>query len=74
MEAVRRGQKEVAEKPLTPLSVKNAIYVAADDLQLRSMDFRSPLPADQTHLGTRGILTLGERFAAALERAWKQNR
>ncbi|WP_302014187.1 sialate O-acetylesterase [uncultured Akkermansia sp.] len=71
---VRRGQREVAENARTALSVKNAIYVPADDLQLRSMDFRTPFPTDQIHLGTHGILTLGERFAAALEKAWKQNR
>lgn len=71
---VLRGQQEVAENAHTALSVKNAVLVPADDLQLRSMDFRTPLPADQIHLGTHGILTLGERFAAAMEKAWAQPR
>lgn len=68
---VRQRQKDVAEDAHTALSVKHAVYVPADDLQLRSMDFRTPHPADTVHLGTHGILTLGERFAAALEEAWK---
>lgn len=71
---VRQGQKDVAEAARTPLSVTNAFYIPADDLQLRSMDFRTPHPTDTLHLGTYGILTLGERFAAALEKAWKQKR
>lgn len=71
---VRQGQKEVAENAHTALSVKNAFFIPADDLQLRSMDFRTPLPEDQIHLGTHGILTLGERFAAAMEKAWTHPR
>lgn len=70
---VRRGQQETAEKAHAALSVKNAIYIPADDLQLRSMEFRTPYPEDRIHLGTHGLLTLGERFAAALERAWGNN-
>lgn len=69
---VRQGQKNVAEHARTPLSVSNAVYVPADDLQLRSMDFHTPYPTDTLHLGTHGILTLGERFAAAMEKAWRQ--
>lgn len=71
-ELVRQGQKDVAEGAHTALSIRNAVYIPADDLQLRSMDFRTPLPKDDLHLGTHGMLTLGERFAAALEKAWKK--
>lgn len=42
-EKVRQGQKDVAEESRTSLSVNNALYVPADDLQLRSMDFRTPI-------------------------------
>ena len=42
-EEVRQGQKDVAEESRTSLSVNNAVYVPADDLQLRSVDFRTPL-------------------------------
>ncbi len=41
-EEVRQGQKDVAEESRTSLSVNNAVYVPADDLQLRSVDFRTP--------------------------------
>lgn len=71
-EEVRQGQKDVAEKSRTSLSVNNAVYVPADDLQLRSMDFRTPYPTDTIHLGTHGVLALGERFASALEKIWRQ--
>lgn len=43
-EEVRQGQKDVAEESRTSLSVNNAVYVPADDLQLRSVDFRTPYP------------------------------
>lgn len=71
-EKVRQGQKDVAEESRTSLSVNNALYVPADDLQLRSMDFRTPYPTDTVHLGTHGVLVLGERFASALEKLWRQ--
>lgn len=71
-EEVRQGQKDVAEESRTSLSVNNAVYVPADDLQLRSVDFRTPYPTDTVHLGTHGILALGERFASALEKLWRQ--
>ncbi len=71
-EKVRQGQKDVAEESRTSLSVNNAVYVPADDLQLRSMDFRTPYPTDTVHLGTHGVLVLGERFASALEKLWRQ--
>ena len=58
-EEVRQGQKDVAEESRTSLSVNNAVYVPADDLQLRSVDFRTPYPTDTVHLGTHGILALG---------------
>lgn len=69
-EEVRQGQKDVAEESRTSLSVNNAVYVPADDLQLRSMDFRTPYPTDTVHLGTHGILALGTlclRIGKALE-------
>ena len=53
-EEVRQGQKDVAEESRTSLSVNNAVYVPADDLQLRSVDFRTPYPTDTVHLGTHG--------------------
>ena len=73
-EEVRQGQKDVAEESRTSLSVNNAVYVPADDLQLRSMDFRTPYPTDTVHLGTHGILALGERFASALKKLWRQKK
>ncbi|WP_288926234.1 sialate O-acetylesterase [uncultured Akkermansia sp.] len=69
-EEVRQGQKDVAEEFRTSLSVNNAVYVPADDLQLRSVDFRTPYPMDTVHLGTHGILALGTlclRIGKALE-------
>lgn len=36
------------------------------------MDFRTPYPTDTVHLGTHGVLVLGERFASALEKLWGQ--
>lgn len=69
---MRQGQKDVAEESRTSLSVNNAVYVPADDLQLRSMDFRTPYPTDTVHLGTHGVLVLGELFASALEKLWGQ--
>lgn len=69
-EEVRQGQKDVAEESRTSLSVNNAVYVPADDLQLRSVDFRTPYPTDTVHLGTHGILALGTlclRIGKALE-------
>ena len=71
-EEVRQGQKDVAEEFRTSLSVNNAVYVPADDLQLRSVDFCTPYPTDTVHLGTHGILALGERFASALKKLWRQ--
>ncbi|MFR4222588.1 MAG: hypothetical protein ACLT38_02055 [Akkermansia sp.] len=67
---MRQGQKDVAEESRTSLSVNNAVYVPADDLQLRSVDFRTPYPTDTVHLGTHGILALGTlclRIGKALE-------
>lgn len=66
----RPSQKDVAEESRTSLSVNNAVYVPADDLQLRSVDFRTPYPTDTVHLGTHGILALGTlclRIGKALE-------
>ena len=65
-ELVRRAQVEVSEGACTPLSVKNAFLVEGDDLQMRRNDYRTPMPQDDVHLGTYGILTLGERFARVI--------
>lgn len=69
-DAVREAQREVDEKSGKPLSVKGAFLVEADDLQMLSSDFKSPQPKDDVHLGTFGVLTLGERFAAKITREW----
>ena len=63
---IRQAQIDVSEIAKTPLSVKNAILVEADDLQMRRSDYHTPRPNDEVHLGTYGILTLGERFAKAI--------
>lgn len=63
---VRQAQKDVSEAAKSPLSVKGAICVEGDDLQMVHSDYRSPTPKDDVHLGTFGILTLGERFAAQI--------
>lgn len=63
---IRQAQKDVSEKANTPRSVKNAILVEADDLQMRSSDYQTPMPKDDVHLGTYGLLTLGERFAKVI--------
>lgn len=71
-ETVLQCQKDVAASGKTPLSTSKAIHVPAGDLQLRSTDYRTPHPGDTIHLGTYGILTLGERFANALKKEWEK--
>ena len=63
---VRRAQVLVSEGACSELSVKNAFWVEGDDLQMRRDDYRTPMPTDDVHLGTYGILTLGERFAKVI--------
>ncbi len=63
---VREAQVAVSEESHTKLSVKRAFLVEGDDLQMRCNDFRTPMPNDDVHLGTFGILTLGERFARVI--------
>lgn len=65
-ELVREAQVAVSESSGSELSVKNAILVPADDLQMRCNDYQTPMPEDDVHLGTYGLLNLGERFADAV--------
>ena len=65
-ELVKDGQKAVDEKSSSCFSVKNAVLVPADDLEMRRHDYHTPLPNDDVHLGTFGILHLGERFAKVI--------
>lgn len=64
-ELVKNSQRMVAEKAHSQISVKGAILVEADDLQMLHSDYRTPSPKDDVHLGTFGLLTLGERYARA---------
>ena len=63
---VKQAQYQVSEAAHSELSVKNAILVEADDLQMLRSDYLSPNPKDDVHLGSFGLLTLGQRFAAAI--------
>lgn len=65
-ELVREAQVAVSEGSGSELSVKNTILVPADDLQMRCDDYQTPMPEDDVHLGTYGLLNLGERFADAI--------
>ncbi len=65
-ELIRTAQILVSEKAGSDLSVRNSFFVETDDLQMRSSDYRTPFPEDDVHLGTYGILMLGERFAKAI--------
>ena len=70
-ELVREAQVAVSESSGSELSVKNAILVPADDLQMRCNDYQTPMPDDDVHLGTYGLLNLGERFANAIYKRLK---
>lgn len=63
---VRNAQIDVSEGACTSLSLKNTILVEGDDLQMISTDYQTTLPQDDVHLGTYGLLTLGERFAKVI--------
>lgn len=65
---VRRAQKEVAEDSGTGLSLRNAVWINADDLQMICSDYETPFREDDVHLGTFGILELGKRFAQEIIR------
>ena len=65
-ELVKEAQAAIDEGSGSELSVKNALLIPADDLQMRCNDYKTPMPKDDVHLGTYGILTLGERFADAI--------
>ena len=64
-ELVRKAQIAVSENSNSEFSVNNTLLIPADDLQMLSNDYQTPAPKDDVHLGTYGILTLGERFAYA---------
>lgn len=64
---VKEAQYLVSEAAHSELSVKNATLVEAEDLQMLYSDYHSPNPKDDVHLGTFGLLTLGERFARAIQ-------
>lgn len=66
---VKEAQRQVAEAANSPLSVKGAILVEADDLQMLHSDYKTPSPKDDVHLGTFGQLMLGERFAKTVYQA-----
>lgn len=63
---VRDAQKEVAEGSGSSLSLPSAIWINADDLQMRRSDYMTPMPEDDVHLGTYGILELGRRFSQVI--------
>lgn len=65
---VRDAQKEVAEGAGSSLSLPSAIWINADDLQMRRSDYMTPMPEDDVHLGTYGILELGRRFSQVIIR------
>ena len=67
---VRNAQKEVAEGSGSSLSLPSAIWINADDLQMRCSDYMIPMPEDDVHLGTYGVLELGRRFSQVIIRKW----
>lgn len=69
---VKEAQRQVAEVADSPLSVKRAILVEADDLQMLHSDYNTPSPKDDVHLGTFGQLMLGERFAKTVYQTQKK--
>ena len=70
---IKEAQNQVAEASHTSLSVKGAVLVEADDLQMLYTDYRTPYPKDDVHLGTFGLLTLGERYAKAFQNHLKNS-
>lgn len=63
---VKEAQRQVTEAARSQFSVQRAILVEADDLQMLHTDYQTPNPKDDVHLGTFGLLMLGERFADAV--------
>ena len=72
-ELVKQAQRDVAGDSGKPESVKNAVLVEADDLQMRRSDYKTPEPKDDVHLGTFGLLNLGDRFARVLAGFFPEN-
>ncbi len=62
----RQGPQQVAADSGHAHALPAAPQIPAGDLQMRRSDWRTAHPKDDVHLGTFGVLTLGERFAAAL--------
>lgn len=69
---VRQTQQHLSQDAKTPASIPGAFVVDADNLQMRAEEFRTPIPKDYLHIGTFGIMTLGERMAHTIQSNWKQ--
>ncbi len=71
-EIVKQAQRNVSETSGKTAATPGAILVEADDLQMLHSDYNTPSPKDDVHLGTFGLLNLGERFAKALAPYFKE--
>ena len=63
---VKKAQQDICEKSSSPHAVKGALLVEADHLQMLDQDYKTTQPKDDVHLGTMGILVLGQRMAQTL--------
>ncbi len=68
----KHAHRMIDESSQTPFATKGARLIEADDLQMLRSDYKSPYPQDDVHLGTYGILVLGERFADAISPSLKK--